>query len=143
VLHVSVEQTRSGRGSALHNDQLEAKARATESGFAGKNINPGMRTSPCKVTDPQKLESAATECKSLHCTAMGCESGRQDSNLRPLVPQTSRHFPISAEFDLECFRREMVGMTTRARAMESAGIAERFLNALRLRSSLIAGRITP
>jgi hypothetical protein len=53
---------------------------------------------------------------------MGCESGRQDSNLRPLVPQTSPHFPITAEFDLECFRREMVGMTTRARAMDSYGI---------------------
>jgi hypothetical protein len=31
----------------------------TESGFAGKNINQGMSTSPCKVTDPRKLESAA------------------------------------------------------------------------------------
>jgi hypothetical protein len=54
---------------------------------------------------------------------MGCESGRQDSNLRPLVPQTSPYFPPRSEFDLECFRREMVGMTTRARVMESAGIA--------------------
>ena len=50
-------------------------------------------------------------------------SGRQDSNLRPLVPQTSPYFPMRAEFDLECFRRELVGMTTRARVMESAGIA--------------------
>src|ERR1022692_705610 len=50
-------------------------------------------------------------------------SGRQDANLRPLVPQTSPHFPMSAEFALECFRREMVGMTTRAGVMESAGIA--------------------
>src|ERR1035438_837446 len=48
-------------------------------------------------------------------TQVGRPSGRQDSNLRPLVPQTSTHFPMSAEFDLECFRREMVGMTTRAR----------------------------
>lgn len=39
-----------------------------------------------------------------------------------MVPQTSTHFPMSAEFDLECFRREMVGMTTSARLMESAGI---------------------
>jgi len=53
----------------------------------------------------------------------GCESGRQDSNLRPLVPQTSPHLPMSAEFDLEWFRREIVGMTTRARLMESVGIA--------------------
>src|ERR1039457_219147 len=82
-----------------------------------------MSTSPCKVTDPQRLESAATEWKWLHCSAMGCESGRQDSNLRPLVPQTSTHFPMSAEFDLERLRREMVGMTTRVSAMESSGIA--------------------
>jgi hypothetical protein len=51
----------------------------------------------------------------------GVRRGRQDSNLRPLVPQTSPHFPMSAEVDLECFRREMVGMTTRVRVMESAG----------------------
>ena len=55
---------------------------------------------------------------------MGCESGRQDSNLRPLVPQTSPHFPMSAEFDLEWFCGELVGMTTRARVMDSAGIPE-------------------
>jgi hypothetical protein len=30
---------------------------------------------------------------------------------------------MSAEFDLECFRQEMVGMTTSTRVMESAGIA--------------------
>ncbi len=47
-------------------------------------------------------------------TQVGRPSGRQDSNLRPLVPQTSPHFLDNAEFDLECFRREMVGMTTRA-----------------------------
>ena len=88
-----------------------------------------MSTSPCTVTDPRKLESAATECKWLHCNAMGCESGRQDSNLRPLVPQTSPHFPMSAEFDLEWFCGELVGMTTRARVMESAGIAEKYLSA--------------
>src|ERR1035437_2796403 len=82
-----------------------------------------MRTSPCTVTDPRKLESAATECKWLHCSAMGCESGRQDSNLRPLVPQTSPHFPMSAEFDLEWFCGELVGMTTRVRWLESVGIA--------------------
>jgi hypothetical protein len=82
-----------------------------------------MSTSPCKVTDPRELESAATEWKWLHCSAMGCESGRQDSNLRPLVPQTSTYFPIRVEFDLQCFRREMVGMTTRARVMDFVGIA--------------------
>jgi len=72
--------------------------------------------------DPRKLESAATEWKRLHCSAMGCESGRQDSNLRPLVPQTSTYFPARAEFDLEWFRGEMVGITTSARVMESVGI---------------------
>jgi hypothetical protein len=45
-------------------------------------------------------------------------SGRQDSNLRPLVPQTSPYFPIRVEFDLQCFRREMVGMTTDPRKLE-------------------------
>ena len=54
---------------------------------------------------------------------MCCESGRQDSNLRPLVPQTSTYFPPRAEFDLECFRRETVGMTTRAGVMDSFEIA--------------------
>jgi hypothetical protein len=83
-----------------------------------------MSTSPCKVTDPRKLESAATEGKQLHCSAMGCESGRQDSNLRPLVPQTSPYFSPRAEFDLEWFCGELVGMTTRARLMESVGIAK-------------------
>ena len=81
-----------------------------------------MSTSPRRM-DPRKLESAATEWKWLHCSVTGCESGRQDSNLRPLVPQTSPHFPMSTEFDLECFRREMDGMTTRARILESIGIA--------------------
>ena len=51
-------------------------------------------------------------------------SGRQDSNLRPLVPQTSTHFQMSVEFDLEWFCGESVGMTSRARVMESAGIDE-------------------
>ena len=54
---------------------------------------------------------------------MGCESGRQDSNLRPLVPQTSPYFPMRPEFDLECFRRELVGMTTRVRVLDFVGIA--------------------
>ena len=49
-------------------------------------------------------------------------SGRQDSNLRPLVPQTSPHFSIRAEFDLEWFCGYLVGMTTRAGAMDSIGI---------------------
>src|ERR1019366_8695865 len=82
-----------------------------------------MSTSPCKVTDPRKFESAATEWTWLHCSAMGCESGRQDSNLRPLVPQTRPHLPMSAEFDLEWFCGELVGMTTRARVLESVGLA--------------------
>ena len=56
-------------------------------------------------------------------TQLARPSGRQDSNLRPLVPQTSPHFPMSAEFDLEWFCRELVGMTTRACLMESVGIA--------------------
>ena len=81
-----------------------------------------MSTSPCKVTDPRKLESAATEWKWLHCSAMGCESGRQDSNLRPLVPQTSPHFHPQTRVQKEWFRRELVGMTTRAGAMDSIGI---------------------
>src|ERR1017187_3118999 len=55
-------------------------------------------------------------------TQVGRPSGRQDSNLRPLVPQTSPHFPITAEFDLEWFCGEFVGMTTRAGGMESIGI---------------------
>jgi hypothetical protein len=38
-----------------------AEGRAEYSGFVGKNINQGMSTSPCKVTDPRKLASAATE----------------------------------------------------------------------------------
>ena len=58
-----------------------------------------------------------------HRPQVGRPSGRQDSNLRPLVPQTSPYFPWRAEFDLECFRRERVGMTTRARVLESVGIA--------------------
>jgi hypothetical protein len=62
-----------------------------------------------------------------------CESGRQDSNLRPLVPQISPHFPMRAEFDLEWFHREMVGMTTSPGVMESAGIAEKYPNAPRQR----------
>jgi hypothetical protein len=49
-------------------------------------------------------------------------SGRQDSNLRPLVPQTSSHFPPRAEFDLAWFCGELVGMTTRPGALESIGI---------------------
>jgi hypothetical protein len=81
-----------------------------------------MRTSPCKATDPRKLEPAALEWKWLHCTSMGCESGRQDSNLRPLVPQTSPCFRARRRVQKEWFRGELVGMTTRAGAMESNGI---------------------
>ncbi len=50
-------------------------------------------------------------------------SGRQDSNLRPLVPQTSPYFSIRSEISLECFIRELVGMTTRARVIDYVGIA--------------------
>jgi hypothetical protein len=89
------------------------------------------------------LESAATEWKWLHCTAMGCESGRQDSNLRPLVPQISPHFPMRAEFDLEWFCRELVGLTTRARGMESAGIVEKYVSALGQRPSSIPSSLRP
>src|ERR1700693_2298269 len=48
-------------------------------------------------------------------------SGRQDSNLRPLVPQTSAYFPMSAEFDLEWFCGELVGITPRVWVLESIG----------------------
>jgi hypothetical protein len=82
-----------------------------------------MSTSPCKVTDPQKLESGATEWKRLHCNAMGCESGRQGSNLRPLVPQTRTCFSMARGVQKEWFRRDLVGMTTRARVLEVVGIA--------------------
>jgi hypothetical protein len=54
---------------------------------------------------------------------MGCESGRQDSNLRPLVPQTSTYFPIGIELEFEGFRRETVVMTIRPCLLESVGIA--------------------
>src|ERR1035438_7260041 len=57
---------------------------------------------------------------------VGRPSGRQDSNLRPLVPQTSPYFPMSAEFDLEWFCGELVGLTTRPWLMESVGIAPTF-----------------
>ena len=75
-----------------------------------------ISTSPRRV-DPGNLESCVIQWKRVHRPAMGCESGRQDSNLRPLVPQTSPHFPMSAEFDLEWFCGELVGMTTRARVI--------------------------
>ena len=57
-----------------------------------------MSTSPCKVTDPRKLESTAIRWNRVHCSAMGCESGRQDSNLRLLVPQTSPYLALITEF---------------------------------------------
>ena len=68
--------------------------------------------------DPANLESTAIRCKRLHYSAMGCESVRQDSNLRPLVPQTSPNFPIRIAFESDDFRREMVGMTTDPRKLE-------------------------
>jgi hypothetical protein len=83
------------------------------------------------VTDPRKLESAETDWKRVRCTAIGCESGRQDSNLRPLVPQTSPYFPIRIEFELEGFRREMVGMTSRPCFLESVRIASTSTGALK------------
>jgi hypothetical protein len=61
------------------------------------------------------VKTASLQCNGLRIGETGLE--------RPLVPQTSPHFPMSAEFDLEWFCRELVGMTTRARVMESAGIA--------------------
>src|ERR1035438_6208353 len=81
-----------------------------------------MSTRPRRM-HPGNLESTAIRWKRLHYSAMGCESGRQDSNLRPLVPQTSPHFPMSADFDFEWFCGELVGMTTRACLMESVGVA--------------------
>ena len=50
-------------------------------------------------------------------------SGIQESNLRPRVPPTSPYFASRAEFALEWFRDELVGMTTKAGAMESIGNA--------------------
>jgi hypothetical protein len=79
---------------------------------AGKAINHRISASPRRVTYPRKLEPAATEWRGLHCPAMGCESGRQDSNLRPLVPETSPLFRMRIEFDLEWLCGELVGMTT-------------------------------
>ena len=63
------------------------------------------------------------------CTEIkfGADVGETGLNLRPVVPQTSRYFQKRAEFDLEWFCGELVGMTTRARVMESAGIAEKHL----------------
>jgi hypothetical protein len=59
-------------------------------------------------------------------TQLARPSGRQDSNLRPLVPQTSTYFPMSGEFELEWFCGELVGMTTSAGVMESGGVAEKY-----------------
>src|ERR1700676_24719 len=81
-----------------------------------------MRTSPSRVTDPRMLECAGIRSKRLRCTAMGCESGRQDSNLRPLVPQTSAYFQAEGRVQLECFCRVLVGKSTGPRKLESAGI---------------------
>ena len=49
-------------------------------------------------------------------------SGRQDSNLRSLVPQTSAYFQAEGRVQLECFRRVLVGKSTSPRKLESAGI---------------------
>ncbi len=85
--------------------------------FAGKVIIPGLSAIPRGVHAPTWLRNLFRR------TRPARPSGRQDSNLRPLVPQISPHFSTTAEFDLECFRREVVGMTTRARVLESVGIA--------------------
>src|SRR5471032_531662 len=81
---------------------------------------------PCQVfAGPFTHDERDQDCRRTQTLVLNSnrgKSGRQDSNLRPLVPQTSPHFPMSAEFDLEWFRREMVGMTTRAGAMVSIGI---------------------
>jgi hypothetical protein len=42
---------------------------------------------------------------------------------------------MRAEFDLECFRRAMLGMTTRARVLESVGIGDC--------GCLVAGALAP
>jgi hypothetical protein len=68
----------------------------------------GLRTTVSTLSRSRKgtltsPESIAIACKWLHCSAKVGKSGRQDSNLRPLVPQTSPYFPVSAEFDLDWF----------------------------------------
>src|ERR1700681_215795 len=57
----------------------------------------------------------------VHATVVK-SSGRQDSNLRPLVPQTSAYFQTEGRVKLECFRRVLVGKSTSPRKLESAGI---------------------
>jgi hypothetical protein len=66
---------------------------------------------------------------------MDCESGRQDSNLRPLIPQISLHFPMSAEFDLDWFCGELVGTTTRACSLEHVEIGSTMV----IGSTMISG----
>ena len=58
---------------------------------------------------------------SIYATIGGI-SGRQHSNLRPLVPQTSAYFQAEGRVQLECFRRVLVGKSTSPRKLESAGI---------------------
>jgi hypothetical protein len=60
---------------------------------------------------------------SLYRTAAA--SGRQDSNLRPLVPQTSASAMESIRVQNVRNGGELVGKITRAREMESDGIASR------------------
>jgi hypothetical protein len=72
---------------------------------------------------PLSATGAQSDALALAAHSNLAASGRQDSNLRPLVPQTSPHFPMSAEFDLEWFRRELVGMRTSAFLVESVGLA--------------------
>ena len=106
---------------------------------AAPPLHPPMRH-PRGVLGPGPFTRGRVDISSRWCpkttrspTSLRCSrpqmSGRQDSNLRPLVPQTSPHFPIRVEFDLQCFRREMVGMTTRARVMDCVGTPR--LDALR------------
>jgi hypothetical protein len=49
-------------------------------------------------------------------------SGRQDSNLRPLVPQTSTYCSPRVRVQLECFCRNLVGKSAAPRKLETAGI---------------------
>ena len=85
--------------------------------LAGKAIIPGQSITPRSPAGTQR------PAQPLAANSNARPSGIQDSNLRPLVPQTSTHFPLSADFNLEWFRGELAGMTTRASAMEPIEIA--------------------
>jgi hypothetical protein len=65
------------------------------------------------------LARSLVACRVTRCSALTRNDGfsgkrYQFPGVEPdaaLVPQTSTYFPPRAEFDLECFRRERVGMT--------------------------------